>query len=101
MSANNWRLPTDDDVESGFYALTLCLSRYRLPAGPDNEYRQADPGEFMLMDVVTNFACAQPRYRFKHRQSRNYLYVDIRSDGPDLMVPGDGTPFHLGVFPAE
>lgn len=59
---------TEADEDRWFPILTAALHRYALPDGRRN-YRIADPGEFMLMQVSEREA------RFKHRQSRDYIHV--------------------------
>lgn len=91
------RLPGRAETNQAFDCLAKLLGRYRLPYGTPERYRQADPDEFMLMDA-TCWGPAAMTYRFKHRDTRNYLHVQVWRDGLDLMVPSDGRPFRGGTF---
>lgn len=69
MTAPTFTIATTEADESRWFPILAdALHRYALPDGRRN-YRIADPGEFMLMQVSPKEA------RFKHRQSRDYLHV--------------------------
>jgi hypothetical protein len=77
--------------EIGCAALAAGLAVYPVPVdAAERRYRKADPAEFMLMDFADGF------YRFKHRATRNYLYV---REGGAVAIPKDAAdPFFGGFY---
>jgi len=75
-------------VASAFRTLTALLSRQPLPSlAQGSRYASAD--EFELMAIVDDSA------QFKHRHTRNYVYV--QADGT-LKIPRLEQPFLRGYF---
>lgn len=84
---------TDAQVTAVFALLAVCLARggmARTPGGAQTF--SVDPGEFMYM------ATAKGHHQFKHRVSRNYVFVKV--DGSGMVVPCTDRPFMQGEFPA-
>ncbi len=79
-------------AERAFGFLTRALVGCAVPVDAvGRKYRFATIAEFMFMDTADGF------YRFKHRATRNYLYV--RACGGALAVPFDRDhPFFGGFF---
>lgn len=87
----------DPEAKDAFKALEKQLRKAGIPADEqDRKYRtNVDPDEFMFMGIGDS-----PKgkvYQFKHRGSRNYLWVVVKSG--ELVIPKGGA-FHKGAFPA-
>ena len=69
-----------------------------LPENPlmkeDRTTRIASPDEFMLMQTEHNGS----RAAFKHRDTRNYVYVQLMGGVDVLQVPVTPQAFHRGTF---
>lgn len=91
------RAPQDADVKKYFPILEELLATRKLPCehGPA---RIVSVDEFMLMGVSAPLGTAG----FKHRDTRNYVYVRrVNRGGADtwtLDVPNTGEAFNLGWF---
>lgn len=82
---------TRQDVDYAYEFLGLVLRRYSLPVRVGGPYRTATVGEFMLMDQTPDSG-----YRFKHRETRNYLCM--RPDGTIWVPYEPGDAFFGGFF---
>ena len=81
--------PSREEGQMAYVHLADELRRNKLPLS-DGTYRTAKPKEFMLMDSTDRV------WRFKHSDSRNYLYVDKRTK--KIVIPATGKPFNMGTF---
>jgi len=77
-------------VNGYFVMLDESLKTFPLPTS-DGSTRYATADEFMLMDVSGDIVY------FKHRDTRNYIYMKKRTG--ELHVPIGGY-FHRGTFDA-
>ena len=77
-------------VDGYFTMLEQSLKTFPLPTS-DGSSRLASVDEFMLMDVSGDIVY------FKHRNTRNYIYM--RKQNGKLHVPVSGY-FHRGTFDA-
>ena len=80
---------TNKQAESLFDKLAMALKKEKLPTRK-GEMRQAEPGEFMLMNVTPSGVA-----QFKHSDTRNYVF--LKADG-SLEVPRTKEPFFQGEF---
>jgi hypothetical protein len=82
---------TQKQIDALFALLATAILRVgiaRIPkAAPD---RTVDPEEFMYM------GSPQGIHQFKHRTSRNYVFVDGLGN---MFVPATDKPFMQGEFP--
>jgi|2_EtaG_2_1085320.scaffolds.fasta_scaffold74893_1 hypothetical protein len=94
------RTPTTTDAREGFAALAeLIVSRntaegFATSTGATR--RDVEPSEFMLM------ACNDTEQQYKHRQTRNYVYLrrSIPGDAWRLHVAATRHAFNQGEFDA-
>lgn len=86
-------MSTQDKIAAAFEALRGALEGpkgYGLPETFNGRYRRATAAEFMLMDFAGEVA------RFKHRETRNYLYL---YPAGRVVVPFDrADPFFGGFY---
>lgn len=78
-------------AQVAFNKLKSALRRTKLPT-EKGDMRQADVGEFMLM----NMAQGGSKAMFKHGDTRNYVVLDMKSG--KLDVPRTSKPFFRGYF---
>lgn len=83
-------------ADAGFKLLAKALKTYGLPVSGGKYRKGVDADEFMFMGLQTAKVRGKDEdvYAFKHRDTRNYLYVTM--DGK-IIVPKGG-PFAGGVF---
>lgn len=101
-SEKNLYIPDQPETESWFAILDTALIKYSLPesTGSLSRARKATSDEFMLMDVTVGGWSERggwggKRARFKHKESRNYLYL---SKSGKIATPV-GASFMKGTFP--
>lgn len=78
-------------AQIAFDKLKKALRNFELPTEGGSR-RKADPGEFMLMNMAQNGTKAM----FKHRDTRNYIIIDMKSGKMD--VPITSKAFFRGYF---
>lgn len=78
-------------AQVAFDKLKRALRNFELPTEGGSR-RKADPGEFMLM----NMAQGGSKAMFKHRDTRNYIIIDMKSG--KMEVPITSKPFFRGYF---
>lgn len=66
------------------------------------DWRQGSSDEFMLMHeedpARADLFGGQRAIAFKHRETRNYLWLLLRDGGPRVMIPRREDPFMRGGF---
>lgn len=83
------KVPDESDRKHAFGALEAYLRNRLLPTS-DGKERHATIDEFMLMSKDGKF------YHFKHRNTRNYIYVSIKPG--KVVVPNTGKVHQKGYF---
>jgi len=86
---------TQEEINEAFNTLKKGLEKTKLPSkelGPPDRF--ANISEFMLMEYIPEVK----RYGFKHRLSRNYIFV--YKDGT-VNIPSRDEPWMKGGFPAD
>lgn len=95
---------TQEEVRVGFKHLSNLLIKKQLPTR-SGEMRFASPDEFMLMDMVKDNDVI--RYNFKHRDSRQYVHVNVIYFGSmsgitvselELIIPEGNVFDYMPVF---
>lgn len=82
---------TEAEAAAAFELLAVELAKVELEL-IDGGRAKLDASEFMLMHLDTSRT--PPRWGFKSRKTRNYVYLDSAG----LFVPRTVHPFHRGEF---
>jgi hypothetical protein len=82
------------DSREAFRLLAKSLKREKLPVEHGRARKNVDADEFMFMGPGSSHGKAV--WQFKHRDTRNYLWV-VTTSGR-IIVPKTGKPFQKGFF---
>ena len=84
---------TPDEVDAAFAMLATALTAHGPLPCKNGRKRSVPSGEFMLMSDMGDLN----GFAFKHRVTRNYLYVFLATRTGVAYIPKGG-PFCGGVF---
>jgi hypothetical protein len=80
-------------VVNDYFARLEKVLKFRMLPTQDGGKRMAEAEEFMFMQVNSDGSLG-----FKHRDTRNYVYLKRDHEGDDYLKIPTGGPFHGGTF---